>query len=191
MTRDLFDLVRSAILTLVPVLDQAVESGHVSPLIAVMPTSSIAPPRDTECVNVAGGPQAETYLTADVPDAITRDFRAQPATTGWAVMGYSTGGYCAVNLALRHPGRYRAAVSLAGYNAPTDDRTTGDLFAGSAALRDQNTTIWRVRRLPPPVLGLLLMDTYDDKESFLDDRAFAAAASPRTMPPTGRGAALR
>jgi len=160
------------------VLDQAIESGHVSPLIAVMPTSTVASPRDTECVNVAGGPQAETYLTTDVPNAITHAFRAQPTTTGWADMGYSTGGYCAVNLALRHPDRYRAAVSLAGYNAPAHDRTTGDLFAGSSRLRDQNTTIWRVRYLPRPVLDLLLMDTYDDKESFRDDRALAAAPIP-------------
>jgi enterochelin esterase-like enzyme len=160
------------------VLDQAIASGHVSPLIAVMPTSTVTPPRDTECVNVPGGPQVETYLTTDVPDAITRAFRAQPISTGWALMGYSTGGYCSVNLALRHPGHYRAAVSLAGYNAPANDRTTGDLFAGDSALRDQNTTLWRVQHLPPPVLSLLLMDTADDKESFSDDRALAAAAVP-------------
>lgn len=160
------------------VLDQAIDSGHVSPLIAVMPTSIVAPPRDTECVNVPGGPQAETYLTTDVPSSVTHSFRAQPTTTGWAVMGYSTGGYCAVNLALRHPDRFRAAVSLSGYNAPAHDHTTGDLFGGSSLLRDQNTTIWRVRHLPRPVLNLLLMDTRDDKESFQDDQALAAAAIP-------------
>ncbi len=160
------------------VLDQAIESGHVSPLIAVMPTSTVAAPRDTECVNVPGGPQAETYLTTDVPDVITRYFRVQPVTTGWALMGYSTGGYCAVNLALRHADHYRAAVSLAGYNAPTDERTTGDLFGGNSSLRDQNTTTWRLRYLPPPVLSLLLMDTLDDRESLAADQALAAAAIP-------------
>jgi hypothetical protein len=144
------------------VLDQGIESGRVSPLIAVMPTSIVAPPRDTECVNVVDGPQVETYLTTDVPDALTHVFRAQPISTGWGVMGYSTGGYCAVNLALRHPDRYRAAVSLSGYNAPAHDVTTGDLFAGNSSLRDQNTTIWRVQHLPPPVLKLLLIDTRQD-----------------------------
>jgi len=160
------------------VLDQAFGAGQAVPLIAVMPTTIVAPPRDTECVNVVDGPQVDTYLTTDVPTTITRAFRAQSAANGWAIMGYSTGGYCAANLALRHPDHYRAAVSLAGYAAPAHDRTTGDLFASSPTLRDQNTTTWRVQHLPPPPLDLLLIDTHDDIHSFQDDHTLANLARP-------------
>jgi S-formylglutathione hydrolase FrmB len=160
------------------VLDRAIASGHVSPLIAVMPTSIVAPPRDTECVNVAHGPQVDTYLTTDVPAAISHDFRVQRSATGWAIMGYSTGGYCAVNLAMRHPDRYGAAVSMAGYNNPAHDHTTGDLFGGNASLLDQNSAVWRAQHLAPPALNLLLMYSYDSLQSSGDGQALAAAARP-------------
>jgi S-formylglutathione hydrolase FrmB len=67
------------------------------------------------------------------------------------MMGYSTGGYCAVSLALRHPERFAAAVSLDGYFEPALDATTGDLFKKDAALQRSYTplqTIHDKRDLP-------------------------------------------
>ncbi|MRT44815.1 esterase, partial [Xylella fastidiosa subsp. multiplex] len=49
---------------------QLQKSGQMQPTIMVMIRPTIAPPRDTECVNVPGGPQAETFLAKDLPDAL-------------------------------------------------------------------------------------------------------------------------
>jgi hypothetical protein len=79
---------------------------------------------------------------------------------------------------MRHPGRYGAAVSLAGYNTPAHDDTTGDLFGRSVTLLDQNSTVWRAQHLAPPALSVLLMYSNDSVQSSRDGRALAAAARP-------------
>jgi enterochelin esterase-like enzyme len=66
-------------------------------------------------------------------------------------MGYSTGGYCAANLAIRHADRFSAAVSLSGYFHAITDHTTGDLYKSDEAARQANTpthTIGLPRRYP-------------------------------------------
>jgi len=127
-------------------------------------------------VNVVGGPDVETYLTADVRAVITRAYRANTAPGSWAVMGYSSGGFCATNLAMRHPSLFSAAVSIAGYARPAHDHQTGELFGRDARLRDQNTPVWRATHLPPPDIALLLMSSAQDTATYHDAQALAAAA---------------
>jgi len=43
-----------------------VASGRIHPFIAVFPPLMTNPPRDTECTDVPGGPQAQTFLTRSV-----------------------------------------------------------------------------------------------------------------------------
>lgn len=156
-------------------LDNGLRNGSDVPMIVVMPTVSVAAPRDTECVNVSAGPQVDTYLTTDVRAAVVRAFRASTNAAGWGVLGYSTGGYCATDLALRHPTEFAAAVSLSGYDKPYVDATTGDLFGRNPDTRNTNTPIWRLAHLPQPGLRLLLMTTHDDPSTYRDAQAMAAA----------------
>jgi hypothetical protein len=51
---------------------RAIDSGKVEPFIAVFPPLMIAPPRDTECTDVPGGPQAETWLSRSVREQVIR-----------------------------------------------------------------------------------------------------------------------
>jgi S-formylglutathione hydrolase FrmB len=129
-------------------------------------------------VNVVGGPEVETYLTADVRAVITRAYRASTQHGSWAVMGYSSGGFCATNLAMRHPDLFAAAVSIAGYARPAHDHQTGELFGHDVTLRDRNTPIWRATHLPPPDMALLLMSSAQDRGTYDDAHAMAAAARP-------------
>jgi enterochelin esterase-like enzyme len=124
----------------------AIASGKVPPFVAVFPTLMIAPPRDTECTDVPGGPQAETWLEHDVPAFVTSHFRVQPPGPGWSVMGWSTGGFCAAKLLTTHPDHYSSAVSFGGYYQPLQDRTTGNLFAGRRMLEDHNSPMWLYRQ---------------------------------------------
>jgi S-formylglutathione hydrolase FrmB len=166
----------TASLNVAGVLDREIAAGRSLPFIAVMPSQDVAGNRDTQCVNVVHGPAVETYLTTDVRAAVARAFRANMARDAWAVMGYSSGGFCATNLAMRHPDLYDAAASVAGYARPAHDHQTGDLFGRDAARRDQNTPIWRALHLPSPDVSLLLMSSSEDPSTRRDATALAAAA---------------
>ncbi|CAM5397307.1 esterase [Streptomyces badius] len=52
------------------------KAGKARPMILVMLRPTVAPPRDTECVDVPGGPQTETFFAEDLPEAVTGTYRA-------------------------------------------------------------------------------------------------------------------
>jgi hypothetical protein len=96
------------------VLDAQIASRRSVPVIAVMPMQNVAFPRDTQCVDVIGGPRVDTFLTVDVHRAVVTGFRAAVDRFGWALMGYSTGGSarsiwpCGTRICSRQPCRCRA-----------------------------------------------------------------------------------
>ena len=159
-------------------LDAEIAAGRSLPFVAVMPDADVGGARDTQCVNVVKGPAAETYLVDDVRDTIAHEFRVDTDAHAWSLMGYSSGGFCAVNLAMRHPDRFAAAVSIAGYNHPAHDHQTGELFGRDTALRDLNTPIWRETHLPLPNVAVLLMTSRQDPGTGPDAATMAAAARP-------------
>ena len=129
-------------------------SAHrAHPMVLVFLRPTVAPPRDTECTDVPNGPQALTYLSQDVPDALRHLLRLRPL--GWGAIGESTGGYCAAKLAMMHSDTFTSAVSLSGYFITMHDRTTGDLWGGSTVLRNLNDLQWRATHLPQPPISLL------------------------------------
>lgn len=165
-------------LHLATVLNALIADGRSVPFIAVVPVQNVASPRDTECVNVVGGPQVETYLSYDVRAAAERAFRVARDGSQWTVLGDSTGGYCAADLALRHPDLFAAAVSIAGYNAPAHDATTRNLFGNQPWLAQQYSPIWLVRHQQAGNLHLLLISTKPDRTAYRATRQLAAAARP-------------
>jgi S-formylglutathione hydrolase FrmB len=128
------------------VMDTEIAAGRMRPTVVVLPEqSSNNLKHDSECVNQVGGPQYGTYLTTDLRHVIDADFRVIRNRYGWGLTGYSTGGFCAANLALRPGYGYAAAASLSGVFAPYLDGSTGNLFDGSAAARHANDPDWQVR----------------------------------------------
>jgi S-formylglutathione hydrolase FrmB len=133
-----------------PILDTEIAAGRMAPTIVVMPVQNVSAWQDSECVNAQHGPQMDTYLCSDLQSAVARDFRTAPPGPGWGLIGYSTGGFCAVNLALRHPNEYGAAASLSGYFVPLTDATTGNLYGRSTAARQANSPLWRMQHDADP-----------------------------------------
>jgi pimeloyl-ACP methyl ester carboxylesterase len=133
---------------------RGMHAGTTRPMVLVLLRPTVTPPRDTECTDVPGGPQALTFFASDVPAAVVSRFGLTSASFG--AIGDSTGGYCAAKLALMHPDRFSAAVSLSGYFNAIRDSTTGDLWGGSAARRALNNLSWRMQHLAPPRTALLL-----------------------------------
>jgi enterochelin esterase-like enzyme len=94
-------------------------AGKVKPMILVSAKLNVLPGGvDPGCADVPGAARTATWLAQDVPQLIAANFRTAHGPRNWALMGYSAGAYCAVNLTVQHPGVFHAAVSLSGYNAP-------------------------------------------------------------------------
>ncbi|MFF4989859.1 alpha/beta hydrolase [Streptosporangium saharense] len=155
---------------------RAVTAKRMPPTIMVLMRPTVVPPRDTECVDVPGGPQAETYFTRDLRAAVAATYRTGLDAQSWGVFGGSTGGYCALKMSMRHPEAFSAAVSLSGYFRTAIDMTTGDLFGGSARLRDENDLMWRLRNLPIPPVSVLVTSSEKGESDYADTRAFLALA---------------
>jgi len=126
--------------------------GRARPAVLVMPDANGGERISLQCLNQAGGPQDLTYLAVDLPGQIARTLRVARPGAGWGVAGYSEGGFCAANMALRYPRRYGFAGVLSGYFTP-DDNQLGpgrpvSPFGGSSALRAANTPLTEIGRLP-------------------------------------------
>ncbi|KKD05837.1 alpha/beta hydrolase [Streptomyces sp. WM6386] len=150
------------------------KDGRMQPMILVMMRPTVAPPRDTECVDIPNGPQTESFFAKDLPDAVLAHYRVGKKPGSWGVIGDSTGGYCALKLAMHHPEVYAAGAGLSPYyNAPSDP-TTGDLFHGDKGLRARANLFWYLKHMPAPDTSLLVSSSkigeanYKDTLKFID-----------------------
>lgn len=138
-------------------LVDGINAGQDKPMVLVMMSPMIIPGRDTECTDVAGGgPRAGEFWSLDVTNAVRDTYRVSRDASGWGLVGDSTGGYCALKLAMLDSDRFSAAASLSGYFGALQDSTTGDLYGGDPAFRQQNDLLWRIAHLPSPPIAALL-----------------------------------
>jgi len=134
-------------------------------LVMTQPSPTSVDGVDTECTNVPGGPQVNTFWAEDIPRAIEDQYRVTTAATGWGIIGDSTGGDCALKVTMMNSDKFTVAVSLSGdYNAP-QDITTGDLY-GTPDFRDLNNVMWRIQHLPKPPVSLLLASSRSGENDY-------------------------
>ncbi|MDI9832021.1 alpha/beta hydrolase-fold protein [Streptomyces sp. KAU_LT] len=146
--------------------------GRMPPMVLVMMRPTVAPPRDTECVDIPGGPQTESFFAEDLPDAVGGHYRVGSGPGGWGVIGDSTGGYCALKLAMHHPAVFGAGAGLSAYYKAPVDATTGDLFHGDTALRDRADLRWCLEHLPAPDTSLLVSSSKVGESNYKDTLKF-------------------
>ena len=104
-----------------------------TPVILVAPRASRSWTDDSECVD-RPGEHIETYLTVDVPTGIDHLLRTIPNRLARGVAGNSAGGYCALNLGLRHRDVFSGIVDLSGFDHPTFDGGMAGLFGKRVGL---------------------------------------------------------
>jgi enterochelin esterase-like enzyme len=133
--------------------DRLLADRLAQPAVLVMPDANGGDRISLQCLNQVGGPQDLTYLAVDLPAQIARALRVARPGRAWAVAGYSEGGFCAANMALRYPHRYGFAGVLSGYFTPLDNQLAGtgrpvSPFGGDTRLRDENTPLDELPNLP-------------------------------------------
>ncbi len=90
---------------------------------------------DTECVNGTRGNAAE-HLTKDVVPFVISTFGVSSDPANWGLVGWSSGGTCALMLSVLHPELFSAFVDIDGQlgpNAGTREQTIARLFGGDEA----------------------------------------------------------
>ncbi|MGW4896523.1 alpha/beta hydrolase [Kitasatospora sp. NPDC004240] len=171
-----------------PVAQTAAElqqAGRMPPTVVVMARPTLTPPLNTECVDVTNGPRTETWFVKDVPEALRSAYRVGRSAASWATFGYSTGGSCAMRLAMRHPEVYGTASGLhADFRLVEDQWTNGALLGGDQNQLNQHDLGWRLQNLPAPAVSLLAVSTrkeadYQDTVRFVELAQQVAAANPQ------------
>ncbi|WP_029181486.1 MULTISPECIES: alpha/beta hydrolase [Streptomyces] len=147
-------------------------AGRMQPMILVMLRPTVAPPRDTECVDVPGGPQTESFFARDLPDALRTHYRVAEKPSGLGIIGNSTGGYCALKIAMHHPDVYGAGAGLSAYYKAPIDATTGDLFQGDKGLRNRADLWWYLKHRPAPDTSLLVTSSRSGESNYKDTMRF-------------------
>src|SRR6202043_2033013 len=94
------------------------------------------------------GVRDDTYLTQDVRNDMLARYRVSHDPYEWGAAGYSSGGYCAANLALRHPGSFGAAAVLNGYFRAADG-PAGTALNHSQPLEAANSPLYLAEKLQP------------------------------------------
>jgi S-formylglutathione hydrolase FrmB len=106
--------------------------GNAPVAVFVDPNGSFT--NDTECVNGPRGNAAD-HLTKDVVPQVVAKFGVSAAQANWGVVGFSSGGTCALDLAVMHPALFGRFVDIAGDlgpNAGTTSQTIDRLYGGDA-----------------------------------------------------------
>jgi enterochelin esterase-like enzyme len=154
------------------ILDSLISQHAARPAVLVMPDANGARGVSLQCLNQAGGPQDDTFLSRDLPAYIAAKLRVAEPGTGWGIAGYSEGGFCAANLGLQHGRVYSYAGVLSGYFRPGKNQLVNPVRDVSPFGRNRreallNTPIDVLRSMPAgqPVpqfwLGAGLLDTRD------------------------------
>ena len=100
--------------------------------VVVFPDTTGSLSNDTECVNGPRGNAADHLIKDFVPRVVSR-LGVSPDAADWGLVGWSSGGTCALMTAVMHPEMFGAFVALDGQLGPntgTRKQTIARLFGG-------------------------------------------------------------
>ncbi|KDA41326.1 MULTISPECIES: esterase family protein [unclassified Frankia] len=160
----------------------ALLAGVGRPAILVAPRLSHGWLDDSECVD-RPGENIETYLIDDVISTVDRRLRAIADRADRIFVGMSAGGFCALNLGLRHRDLVETIIDMSGMSKPTHDGGMVGLFGNRpdlALVVAANTPARYAATLPPfPPMRVWLDCGHGDHEALGDTEAMARALGER------------
>jgi S-formylglutathione hydrolase FrmB len=116
------------------VMDRFATSHDGLAPVVVMPDNLGASLANPLCMDSRLG-RVETYLSVDVPAWIRTHLQVNTDPRAWAIAGFSQGGTCALQLAVRTPWVYPTFLDISGQDEPTlgtRTRTVDAAFRGDA-----------------------------------------------------------
>jgi poly(3-hydroxybutyrate) depolymerase len=158
------------------VADTLIARHVIGPMVLVMPSIDGSGHQYQDCVN-GPGVNDDTYVTRDVRADVLARYRVSQDPYQWGVAGFSSGGYCAANLALRHRGSFGAAAAIEGYFRAADGPAAAALN-NSVPLETANSPLYLAERLTPgggPLPAFWVAAGTSDGADYPAASAFAAA----------------
>jgi enterochelin esterase-like enzyme len=140
-------------------LDAAMSQHLVAPAIVIFAPTNTGFLRSLECADTHDGLRDETYLTNDVHHWATTHLRT--AGPRWTALGYSTGGYCALDLAVRHPDEFARAISLDGYGRALQDHYARGIWRDRTDRLEHSPDWWIMNHQSEPISFYLAAGTHD------------------------------
>jgi poly(3-hydroxybutyrate) depolymerase len=164
------------VLQISQVADSLIARHVIGPMVLVMPSINGSGRDYQDCVN-GPGVSDETYLTKDVRADMLARYRVSHDPFEWGLGGYSSGGYCAANLALRHRGSFGAAAVIEGYFRAADG-PAGAALKNNGPLETANSPLYLAERLTPgsgPLPAFWVAAGTHDVSDYQPATVFAAA----------------
>jgi enterochelin esterase-like enzyme len=154
--------------------DALIKTTMIRPVIIVMPDGSLGDRNhDTQWGNSpVTGERVEDALIHDLIPAIDSSYRTIPEPDARAIVGLSSGGYGALNIALHHPETFAVVVSMSGYFSAEQTFDGHDIW-GSDQARAANSPVNEVRPLDQP-FRIELIEGLDEGKGVDDTKAFDA-----------------
>ena len=154
-------------------IEKLEKNNSIKPTIAIIPSINVIPGKDTECLNFLAGPQVESWLTTDMHTFALKfiGIDARP----WATMGYSTGGWCASMVSIRHPDLYSSAVSIAGYFRPVISLTVS---VREKSVIESEYDLVKTLRSSAVKPQLMIITGVQDKQALGSAKKFMESAGP-------------
>jgi pimeloyl-ACP methyl ester carboxylesterase len=137
----------NTVLHISQIINSLLAKHMIGPMVFVMPAINSSGRDAQECLN-GPGVNDQTYVTKDVRADILAHYRVSSDSYEWGLGGYSSGGYCAANIALQHPGSYGAAAIINGYFRATDG-PAASVLNHSQPLEVANSPLYLAERLSP------------------------------------------
>ena len=129
------------------VMDSLLARHLIGPMVLVMPSINGAGHDYQDCVN-GPGVRDMTYLARDVRADMLARYRVSGDPFEWGLGGYSSGGYCAANLAMQNRGSYGATAIIEGYFRAADGPAAAAL-GNNRPLEVANSPLYLAERLTP------------------------------------------
>jgi poly(3-hydroxybutyrate) depolymerase len=166
----------ATVLKINQVADSLLARHLIGPMVLVMPSINGSGHDYQDCVNTPAL-KDDTYLTVDVRADLLARYRVSHDPYEWGMAGYSSGGYCAANLALRHRGSFGAAAVIEGYFRAADGPAATAL-KHSQPLETANSPLYLAERLTPasgPVPAFWVAGGTHDPTDYRTAARFTAA----------------
>ena len=156
----------------------AVVASGSRPAIVVAPQGARSDNSDPEYLDSGPTENWPQAFAHDLTRCIDARFQTIAKRSGRALIGFSAGGFGAVNIGLRHLNTYGAVESWSGYFEATDPSGLRILNLGSAAANEQaraprGATLTRSLAQHPTFIGFYVGQ--QDSRFLADNRAFDAA----------------
>jgi hypothetical protein len=170
-----------------------IAAGNLRPVIVAMVPAALSN-ADQGCLNLpaqsrAGSPataatQAQSFFTQDIPATLESAYRASTSRARWALLGDTTGGYCALQLTLANSWDFSVAVAPRGnYTRPPGASGAGT----SPQFRRQDNLIWLLANQPMQPVSVLFAGPGTASSAGPASPFLAMARHPMRVSSTGLG----